>query len=552
MSVRKEKAHITIKLALTLSIILILSLLPSASRSLATSGAGAVIDIFTEKTPFDGKGANKSSDAFEPQELVVLRALATYNGDPQCNMLVAFQVNGPLNAFQNISAVGVATTDVSGIGEFSFRIPMPCANAEETVFGRWIAIATADIAGQAVIDMMTFQVGWIIRITELTTLSSQLKLRSVFSRQDLIVFNMTVENIALTDKWAVIKVDVEDARKNPIIHVQMEKTLFPPGKSNVQASSEIPLSAETGLANASAAPFTAALESGGRPYSPSVFTTFTIAEKDIAITGIKLSASSIFQGEALGIEVTVLNKGNQSETFDLAIYYDSAPIETRNIVELPPIVEEAFNFTWNTDSITPSSYRISASAPLPEDANPSDNTFIDGIVEIKSGKPPENVHDVAVLNVVPSPTVVETGQIVNINATVKNKGLAVESFYVTVYYDHVQIDRKYVANLAPAAEIQLMFTWNTSGVFPLKYVISAVADTVPGETQTADNAFVDGTVTILPYPPFFPTLDWLIFIIIVIIAAIAGMILLFLLFALDRTRRRRTRPVYTVIAHPHI
>ena len=552
MSVRKEKAHITIKLALTLSIILILSLLPSASRSLATPGAGAVIDIFTEKTPFDGKGANKSSDAFEPQELVVLRALATYNGDPQCNMLVAFQVNGPPNAFQNISAVGVATTDVSGIGEFSFRIPWPCANAEETVFGQWVAIATANIAGQAVIDTMTFQVGWIIRITELTTLSSQLKLLSVFSRQDLIVFNMTVENIALTDKWAVVKVDVEDARKNPIIHVQMEKTLFPPGKSNVQASSEIPLSAETGLANASAAPFTAAPESGGRPYSPPIFTTFTIAEKDIAITGIKLSASSIFQGETLGIEVTVLNKGNQSETFDLTIYYDSAPIETRNIVELPPIVEEAFNFTWNTDSITPSSYRISASAPLPEDANPSDNTFTDGIVEIKSGKPPENVHDVAVLNVVPSPTVVETGQIVNINATVKNKGLTVESFYVTVYYDHVQIDRKYVANLAPAAEIQLMFTWNTSGVFPLKYVISAVADTVPGETQTADNTFVDGTVTILPYPPFFPTLDWLIFIIIVIIAAIAGMILLFLLFALDRARRRRTRPVYTVIAHPHI
>jgi cobalamin biosynthesis protein CobD/CbiB len=89
-------------------------------------------------------------------------------------------------------------------------------------------------------------------------------------------------------------------------------------------------------------------------------------------------------------------------------------------------------------------------------------------------------------------------------------------------------------------------------VLPLKYVISAVADIVEGETRTADNTFVDGTVTILPYPPFFPTLDWLIFSIIVVIAIIAGIILLFLLFASDRMRRRRTRPVYTVIAHPHI
>jgi hypothetical protein len=552
MSERREKAHFMVEIALTLSTILILSMFPYTSHYWASAATGAVIDIYTEKTPFDGKGANQSSDAFEPQELVVLHALATYNGGPQCNMLVAFQANGPLNAFQNISVVGVATTDESGIGTFSFRIPWPCANAEETVFGRWIAIATVNIAGQVAVDTVTFQVGWIIRITELATLSSQLKPQSLFSREDLIVFNMTVENIALTDKLAVIKVDVEDARKNPIIHVEMDKMAFPPGKSNVQASSQIPLSAESGLANVSAAPFTAPPESGGRLYSPAIFTTFTVAEKDIAITGIELSTNSIFQGGTLGIAVTMLNKGNESETFDLSVYYDSAPIEIRRIIELPPLAQVIFNFTWNTDSIIPGSYRISASAPLAGDANPSDNTFVDGIVEIKSGKPPENIHDVAVLDVAPYPTVVEAGQIVNINVTVKNTGLAVESFYVTAYYDHAQIDRKYVANLAPSAETQLLFTWNTSGVFPLKYVISAAAEMSEPDPSPEDNTFVDGTVTILPYPPFFPTVDSLIISIIIVIAAIAGIILLFLLLAAEGTRRRRKRPVYTIIAHPHI
>jgi len=273
---------------------------------------------------------------------------------------------------------------------------------------------------------------------------------------------------------------------------------------------------------------------------------------DIAVTSIITSQNTIFVGDTLGINVTVLNKGYEPESFDLSVYYNSSLIEARPIEQLPPLTEQTFTFNWNTNSVNPGFYQISASAPLLGDANPLDNTLVDGIVEIESRKPPENVHDVAVLDVAPSPTVVEAGQTVNINVTVKNKGFAVESFYVTVYYDYAQIDRKYVANLAPSTETQLLFTWNTSSVFPLKYVISAVADTVSGETQTADNAFVDGTVTILPYPPFFPTLDWLIFIIIVIIAAIAGMILLFLLFALDRTRRRRTRPVYTVIAHPHI
>ena len=549
---RKEGPYLRVGLALMLSIILILDLVPLPARSLSSTSTGAAIDIFTEKTPFDGKGANKSSDAFEPQELVVLRALATYNDDPQCNMLVAFQVSGPLNAFGNVSFVGVASTDASGIAEYSFRIPWPCQNAEVTIFGQWTAIATSDIAGRVVVDLMTFQVGWIIQITELTTLSFQLRKQTVFSKLDLVVFNMTVQNIALTDKLAVLKVDVEDSRKNPIVHIQMQEILFPPGKSNVQASSQIPISAEVGLSNVSAVPLTGPIESGGRAYSPPIFTTFTIAERDIAINGITLSSGSAVQGEPIGIAVTVLNKGSQSETFDLTIYYDSVAIETRSVTELSPFVEKTINFTWNTNSIKTGSYTISAAAPLSGDTNPSDNTFVDGTVEIKGEKPSEEVHDVAVLNVVPSPTVAEIGQTVNVVVTVKNKGLANESFYVNVYYDHVQVGRKYVTSLAPLGEIQLVFAWNTAGVFPLKYIISAVADTVEGETRTADNTFVDGTVTILPYPPFFPTLDWLVFSIIVVIAAIAGVVFLFLLFASDRMRRRKTRPVYTVIAHPHI
>jgi hypothetical protein len=179
---------------------------------------------------------------------------------------------------------------------------------------------------------------------------------------------------------------------------------------------------------------------------------------------------------------------------------------------------------------------------------------VDGLVEIKFGVPPERVYDVAVSNVTPWPTLVSPGEIVNITVTVKNKGMETESFYVTIFYDHVQIGKKYVTNLEPSAEIMILFSWNTSGVFPLKYAITAVADMVLGETYVADNTFVDGTVTISPYPSFFPPLEWLVISIIIVLALIAGIIFLFLVFGLDRIRRkrRRPRPTYTIIAHPHI
>jgi hypothetical protein len=385
---RMEKTHTTFFLALALSIILISSLFPSLAHGSADSQTGAAIDLYTEKTPFNGMGANESSDAFEPQELVVLHALATYNGYPVQQKDVAFQVNGPPNPFQNITIFGSGRTGETGLTTFSFRMPWPSENAESIVFGEWTAIAVVSIAGQDAVDTLTFRVGWIIRITEIATLNSLLEPQSVFTRENQIVFNLTVENIALTAKSATITIDVQDSKQHPIIHVQMDGMVFQPGRNNVKAHSQIPISADSGLANVSAAPFTAPPESGGRLYSPAVYTTFQITEKDIAITNIKLSSTAVFIGDTLGIDVTVVNQGNESATFDLSIYYNSSLIETLHGVELAPFAQDTFAFAWNTSIVNPGSYQISASAPLPGDPTPLDNYYVDGIVEVKTGVTP--------------------------------------------------------------------------------------------------------------------------------------------------------------------
>jgi hypothetical protein len=552
---RTEKAHYAVFLGLILAIFLIFSLFPSTRWVSVTAQTGVAIDLYTNQAPFDGKGANQSADAYEPQELAVLFALATYNDAPVAGKLVAFQINGPTNQFQNITVVGSGTTDENGIAEFSFRLPWPSQTPEKAIFGQWIALATVEIAERVVIDTLIFRVGWILSIIDIVTLNPELSPQSIFARQDPIVFNLTVQNTAKTEKSAIIRVEVKDSDQHPIIYIQMESRVFQPGNSNVKATSQIPPSAETGLANVSAAPFTAPPDLGGKLYSPAIYTTFTISGGgiDIAITSVALSSNQVLSGEIVNIGVTVLNEGNQSETFDVSVYYNSTWIATSQVIQLTPSTQKTIAFIWNTSSVSNGIYQISASAPLAGDQTPSDNTFLDGFVEVVSEKPPPSDHDISVTNVAPSPTVVKAGQIVTINVTVRNNGRDNESFYVKVYYGRVLIDRKLVQNLAPSTEALVVFKWNTSGVFPLKYVITAVAETVEGETHVADNTFVDGTVTILPYPPFFPTLDWLILWIIIIVAAVMGIVLLFLVLSLDRIRRRkRSRVTYTVIAHPHI
>lgn len=552
---RTEKAHYAVFLGLILAIFLIFSLFQCTRWVSVTAQTGVAIDLYTDQAPFNGKGANQSADAYEPQELVVLFALAMYNEAPVAGKLVAFQINGPRNQFQNITVVGSGTTDENGTAEFSFRMPWPSALPEEAIFGQWIAYATVEIAQQVAVDTLTFRVGWIVSIIEISTLSSQLNPQSVFAKQDPIVFNLTVRNTARTPKWAIIKVDVQDSGQYPIIQIQMENKLFQPGNTNVETHSQIPFSAMIGIANTSAAPFTAPPDQGGKLYSPAIYTTFRISgeARDIAITNVTLSSNQVLAGETVNMDVTVLNKGDRPETFNLSVYYNTTWIETRQVPQLALSTQKTIAFIWNTSSVSNGIYQISASAPLAGDPTPSDNTFLDGFVEVVSEKPPPSDHDISVTNVAPSPTVVKAGQIVTINVTVRNNGGYDESFYVRVYYGRVLIDRKLVQNLAPSTEALVVFKWNTSGVFPLKYVITAVAETVEGETHVADNTFVDGTVTILPYPPFFPTLDWLILWIIIIVAAVMGIVVLFLVLSLDRIRRRkRSRVTYTVIAHPHI
>jgi hypothetical protein len=105
------------------------------------------------------------------------------------------------------------------------------------------------------------------------------------------------------------------------------------------------------------------------------------------------------------------------------------------------------------------------------------------------------VHDIAIIDVVASPTTVRVGEEVHISVGVYNKGTATEYFDVETFYDSVTIGVMEVS-LAAGMKSSLEFVWvpKTAGTF----TISARAGPVPGETNAQDNVFVDGKVTVMP------------------------------------------------------
>ena len=379
------------KLAVTLTITaILLSFTQTNMKMVSSSDAARKIDVFTQKIPFNGKGINQSSDAFEPQELVILYALVTYNEAPIANKLVAFQANNPANAFQNITVVGVSSTNQSGIAQFSFRIPWPSENAEQIIFGEWSAIATVDIAEQVVVDTLTFQVGWIIKITKITTLNAKFEPQTRFLRGDIIVFDLTVENIALIPKSATIIIDAQDANSYPIIYVEMDNLVFQPGESHVRASSQIPTTAAIGDATVSAAAFTALPKIGGVLYSPAALSIFEIitapvpVEKhDIAITSVSPLPLVAYIGTPIEITVEIFNLGDFTETFNVTTCYDTSKIATKKVWSMNPRLNLTMTFMLGTSNMSLGNYTIWAFAEfVPGEVNVANNIFIDGNVTL--------------------------------------------------------------------------------------------------------------------------------------------------------------------------
>ncbi len=503
---RETAARVTV---FTILLVLLCASMCSASHSQTSSVA---VDLFTQKVPFDGKGPNTPSDAFQPEELVILYASVIYNGAPVVGVLVSFQIDGPANTFNNLTVFGTGSTNQSGLATFSFRVPWPSEHPEEITFGKWSAVATVEVAQESASDTLTFQVGWILQITSIATLNSELMPQTTFFRQDVINFNLTVENIALVEKPGTVTIEVEDAADHPIISIAKENLTFQPGENYANGSSLIPNTATIGNATVWAAIYTAPPEENGVLYSPAISSEFEIAEKtpihDIGIVSVTLSTHSVYVGGVVDIYVTINNNGTATENnCALIAYYNSS--STWTPIEVLPVAlalgsEENVTFSWNTGSVGAGLYQIKVSASLPNDEvdpSPGDNTLVDGFVQVMTPIPPV-IHDIGIVSITLSTHSVYVGGVVDIYVTVKNNGTATESnCNVTAYYNSSLIETLQVT-LVPGHEENVTFSWATGSVGAGLYQIKAYAALPSNETDISpgDNTFVDGFVQVTVPP----------------------------------------------------
>jgi len=117
------------------------------------------------------------------------------------------------------------------------------------------------------------------------------------------------------------------------------------------------------------------------------------------------------------------------------------------------------------------------------------HTNLDGTVHVL-------LHDVAILNITSSKTIVGQGLNTKINITVENHGETSETFNITIYANTTIIDTITNITLTNGTSTTLTLTWNTTGIAKGNYTITAKATPIPYETDMEDNTLIDGWVFI--------------------------------------------------------
>jgi len=115
--------------------------------------------------------------------------------------------------------------------------------------------------------------------------------------------------------------------------------------------------------------------------------------RDIAVTKITVSSSTVKVGDSITVNVTVKNEGFRNETsIDVSVMTPSppspsyVPIGTTTIPSLESDQETTLSFTWNTENIDTGEYTIRAEAStIPEEMDIEDNILdMEGTVEVTS------------------------------------------------------------------------------------------------------------------------------------------------------------------------
>jgi len=92
--------------------------------------------------------------------------------------------------------------------------------------------------------------------------------------------------------------------------------------------------------------------------------TVTIFHHNLAMAGLTATPTSVRVGQQVSVNVTVVNAGNFTESFDITGYYNSTLMKKISIVNLLPAATNTTTIAWNTAGTAAGTYTLKANASV--------------------------------------------------------------------------------------------------------------------------------------------------------------------------------------------
>lgn len=241
----------------------------STSKLITVLPFRLAIDVYTQREPYSGKGPNMPSDAFAPEEKIILYAYVTFNNEPVADKTVSFYVFEPNETEPFLTRTN--ETDGNGLTYVDFRL------GNEPPFGTYKVVANVEVSQTIAEDTLTFKVGWIIEILRVETTDKDGNPQVDFRKGEDIHFKLIVQNIAFLPKNVTMTVVVYDETKTPI-GVGDSQLEIAPGWSelNLLFNLQVPKWSAVGSAEGFACAFTNWIWENGTAYCPEATTSLVI------------------------------------------------------------------------------------------------------------------------------------------------------------------------------------------------------------------------------------------------------------------------------------
>jgi cytochrome c biogenesis protein CcdA len=232
-------------------------------------------------------------------------------------------------------------------------------------------------------------------------------------------------------------------------------------------------------------------------YLREIIDSYLALEHDIAILDVTPASRSISKGEILPINITAMNKGKQSESFNISVSLNDTSVGTLPDEFLEPNTPRTFTFYLNTNTteIQEGYYALSIYIPpVKNEINTYDNLYHAGIVEVKAPEANStSIRDLAVVSVIPSKSRVTNQEQINITVTLKNLGTKTENFTLEMFLNESLFEESDNIILDSDSYASKVYVLSTANLNTGDYLIKAYIKPVEGEFNSTNN---EGSCTI--------------------------------------------------------